>query len=370
MNQKGKRVLASVCAAALVTILVPAEASAKTRDHECGAAGKTLQSAIDAMEPGDTLLVRGTCSESVTVHAGMRDITIDGGGTARIDRVGNTTSSLITVRGKGVTIRGLRVAGGRYGFNFTGGGTGTVDACNVSGANSHGITIVNNSWARVINSTIEGNGSHGICVCEHASAEIGFSGDFAAQASPNTIRNNASNGITVVDSSFAEVQGNIIQGNTGNGIAVNDNSSARIGAQTGTAGSLQSGNTIEANTGAGIALSRSANARIVGNRIVNNSSPTPEGGTNQSHGISLIRAAQADIANNEISGNTGHGILVWQNSTANLDSPANRTSTANPNGRQGVYCGLNSFAGGSLGTIRGSNLSSQFFAETGCITSF
>lgn len=348
----------SVFVVALCLWLLPSVATAETKKRTCGSnPGQTLQHFLNELNPGDTLIVSGTCNENVVFGEGRRNLTIDGQGTATINGSGNPNAPAVQIRGRGIIITGFRIIGGRHGIQFNRGGTGTVDGNLISGASTHGVVINDNSFARIVASTIEQNGVHGICVCEHASAEIGFRGDFSTQGSPNTIRNNGNSGITVADSSYAEIESNAVYGNANTGINVNGSSSARIGAESGPAGTFASGNTVEFNGNRGMVVTRSSSAQIVANVIRNNTGD----------GVGVFRASHADISANVIDSNSGHGVLVNHNSGVNLGSDSGtapqdqpNTTSAN-NGGFGIICLNNSSADGRPGTLNG-NLGVKSFA--------
>jgi parallel beta-helix repeat protein len=348
----------SVFAVALCLWLLPSVATAETKKRTCGGnPGQTLQHFLDELNPGDTLIVSGTCNENVVIGENRRNLTIDGQGTATIDGSGNSSAAAVQVRGRGVIITGFRIIGGRHGIQFSRGGTGTVERSLISGASTHGVVINDNSFARVVASTIEQNGVHGICVCEHASAEIGFRGDFSTQGSANTIRSNGNSGITVADSSYAEIESNVVYGNVNAGISINGSSSARIGAESGPAGTFAGGNTVELNGNRGIVVNRSSSARVVQNTIRNNT-----GG-----GVGVFKASHADIAANDIGGNGGNGISVTGNSGVNLGNDSGSLVDDQPNATLslnsgfGISCGTNSTADGRQGSLNGS-LGAQNFA--------
>jgi len=343
----------SLFVAALCLSLLPSAAMAETRRHTCGHGhGHTLQRAIDRLRPGDTLIVRGTCNENVVIDEGHRNITMDGQGTAIIDGSGNPNAATVSVRGRGITIKGFTIIGGRHGVQYSRGGTGTVDGNQIRNATTHGVGVFNNSSALIVDNTIEQNGVNGICICEHSVADIGFRGDFATQSSPNVIRNNGGNGITVADASYAEIESNSISGNAGAGIIVDNSASAKIGFQSGPAGTFASANTIEGNGNRGVVVARSSSARIVENVIQNNTGD----------GVAVARASDADISGNSINGNTRHGILVIHSSNVNLGSDGgsapqdlpNSTNVATKNGVFGFVCLTNSSADGRLGSLDGS----------------
>jgi len=354
----------SVLLAVFFLWLLPAGAAPDTKQRTCGSRpGHTLQHFLDELKPGDTLIVSGTCNENVVIGEGRRNLTIVGQGTATINGSGNPNAPAVQIRGRGITIKGFTIIGGRHGVQLIGGGTGTVDSNKISSATAHGVGVHNNSSARIVDNTIEQNGSNGICVCEHSVADIGFRGDFATQGSPNVVRNNGNNGILVADASYAEIESNSVYGNLSTGIAVDNGSSAKIGFQSGVAGTFASGNTIESNGNRGILVARSSSARIVENIIRNNTGD----------GVGVVRAAQADIAANAIDGNTGDGVFINQNSGVNLGNDSGGTPQDQPNNTItnnagfGVRCLNNSSADGRQGTLNG-NSGPQSFAAS-CVNS-
>jgi len=364
MKFTDKYALKSVCLSALIVCLLPSVASAETKKRTCGSQpGHTLQHFLDELNPGDTLIVSGACNENVVIGEGRRNLTIDGQGSAVINGSGNPNVPTVLIRGRGIVIKGFTIIGGRHGVQLIGGATGTVDNNRISNATTHGVGVHNNSFARIVDNTIEQSGSNGICVCEHSVADIGFRGDFATQASPNVIRNNGNFGILVNDTSHAEIESNSVSGNTGAGIGVNENSSARIGFQAGVAGTFANSNLIEFNSNRGILVARSSSARIVENVIRNNTGD----------GVGVVRAAQADIAANFIDSNSGHGVSVSQNSGVNLgndsggDPQDQPNSTGANNARFGISCSINSYADGRQGTLNG-NLGPQNF-DASCTNS-
>lgn len=365
MKHARTRTIRSIFLVAFCLWLLPSMAVAETKKRTCGSnPGHTLQHFLDELNPGDTLIVSGTCNENVVIGDGRHSLAIDGQGTATINGSGNSTLPTLRIRGRNITVKGFTIIGGRFGVQFLRGGTGTVDTNRISRATTHGVHLGDNSFARIVDSTIEQSGVHGICVCEHSSAEIGFRGDFATQASPNFVRDNGGFGILVNDTSYAEMESNIVNNNGSAGIGVNENSSARIGFQAGPEGTFASANTIESNGNRGIFVARSSSARIVENIIRNNTGD----------GVGVVRAAQADIATNKIDGNSGNGVLVSQNSGVNLgndsgsapqDQPNNTTAN---NAGFGIRCSINSYADGRQGTLNG-NSGAQNFVDASCVNS-
>ena len=85
------------------------ERGGTTHSVDCDA-GEAVQDKIDESEPGDTIMITGTCNEAVVVN--KDGITLDGRGSAVIDGAGIDRWAVdITGRQK-VTIRGLTVLNG------------------------------------------------------------------------------------------------------------------------------------------------------------------------------------------------------------------------------------------------------------------
>jgi hypothetical protein len=364
MQRVKSRVVGSIFLVFLCSWLPPSTAGAETKRHSCGDHhGHTLQRAIDRMAAGDTLIVRGLCNENVVIGEGRRNLTIVGREGATIDGSGDPNAPTVQIRGRGITLKGFTIIGGRHGVQLINGGTATVDGNRISNATTHGVGVHNNSFARIVDNTIEQNGFNGICICEHSVADIGFRGDFAAQGSPNIVRDNGNNGIVVADASYAEIESNSIYGNVGAGIVVDNSASAKIGFQSGVAGTFASANTIESNGNRGVLVVRSSSARIVENIIRNNTGD----------GVTVARAAHADIAANAIDGNTGDGVLINHNSAVNLGNDSGSTPQDQPNNTStnntgfGIRCLNNSSADGRQGTLNGAS-GSQSFAPS-CVNS-
>ncbi|HTN72684.1 MAG TPA: right-handed parallel beta-helix repeat-containing protein [Methylomirabilota bacterium] len=253
--------------------------------------GQTLQAGLDSAGPGDTIAVTGACNENVTVRNEKQRLLISGSG-ATISGP-NSTSPTLNVRGKGITIQGFTITGGRDGINVNRGSNAVIQGNIIQGTGRHGILIDQLSFAVITGNTIQNNLSgSGIVVSENSVARIGFNLDTDGTASPNTI-----------------------QGNAGPGIVLSRTSSARI-----------VGNTVNANTGTG------------------------------SDGIQVTRLSQADLAKNDIRSNSGNGVLVTQNSGVNLpdvaptgsffDDPNTTTVLNNVNG---IRCTLGGFVNGHTG---------------------
>ena len=191
----------------------------------------SLQGAIDAAAAGSTILVSGTCEENVLILEPKNRITLDGGGTAVISGL-DTSNATVTIRGRDITIKGFTITGGFDGIQVERGGTATIDGNTIQATSRYGIGVIQNSYARIVNNTIQNNPDDGILINENSSARVGFLSPDDANPSSNTIQGNGGNGIEVVRSSSARIVGNIISGNTLDGIRVAKASHADIALNT------------------------------------------------------------------------------------------------------------------------------------------
>ena len=219
--------------------LLPSVGVADTEEVECP--DDTIQEAVDDAEPGDTILVSGTCNESITIDKdGIKLIANPG---AKI--IGPAGSgSLIRVRALNVEITGFTtLTGDRAGITVERSGSAVISDNTVKNSGGFGITITGGSSAILENNTVKKNGSHGIRVTDSSFARIepnnlvmdnGGHGiivhrSSAARIFGNTITGSLnSTGILVTASGSADINENIITDNVGDGISVSSSSSARL----------------------------------------------------------------------------------------------------------------------------------------------
>jgi parallel beta-helix repeat protein len=264
-----------------------------------------LQRAIDRARPGDTIMVRGTCNENLTIPVGKDLITLDGGGTATINGP-DATLHTVQVRGRGITITRLTITGGREGINAGRGATLVIDGNTIENTGRNGITLGAFASANIANNTIQNNPNSGIVITGNAFAFVGFLTADDTIASPNVIRHNGIHGINLQLSSSARIVGNTISDNLRNGVNVVQASQANV-----------SDNTIDANGQNGIFVTENS-------------------------GVNL-------------GSDTGVGIFEAPNRT-----------TAN-NGLRGISCRVGGYGNGRIGTLNGNSGPKDF--GTSCVDS-
>ena len=254
-----------------------------------------LQAAIDAATGPTTILVSGTCNENVAIREDKNRISLDGQGTATISGP-VTTSSVIQVRGRGITILNFAfIAGGQDGILVTRGGTADIQSNTIQSTGGNGLVVNSHSFARIINNTIQNNPLDGIVVSENSSARVGFLSFNDTAASPNTIQGNGYRGVTVVRSSNAVIVGNTISNNVDDGVVVSRDSQADM-----------SDNIINSNGGSGIFVSRNSGVNL-GNDTGTSIFDLPNSTTvnNTGFGIECVTNSYADGRQGTVTGVTG-----------------------------------------------------------------
>jgi len=343
----------------------------RTVTVDCGA-GDTI---AKALTKGDdrkslTILVSGTCSESVVIN--RSDIKLAAGAPGATVIGPDATIDVIRVTGSRVTLDGITVTGGRNGITADGAaglivqnsivqGTGRTGIASVRGASAivDNVLVQNNprdgiaiesASADVINSQITLNTRMGVGVFNGGSARIGV--DNASNAAGSTITANGVNGIHIVFSSSAFIGMNQISGNgtvdpTGNGINISNASADIVG-----------GNTISGNSGAGINLRMSS--ALIGdtrfglttvNTITGNGNPT------QLAGISAFLGSSASIRDVIVTQNVGFGVLATTRSTIQILSSTITNNVASGPGAPGdgirVALGSALSAAAPVGSVTG-----------------
>lgn len=238
-------------ASLVMLIALPLRGAAATLTVNCDAGGK-IQAAIDAAHAGDTIQVTGVCNENVRFNDEVMRITLDGKGTATIHGP-NPALNAIIIRGRGITIVGFTITGGRNGVAVVMEASATIQANTIQETGEAGINVAQHSYARIVGNTIQQNPDVGIRVLENSYARIGFLdlGDTAANG--NNIRNNGGAGVLVQRSAGASLAGNAIRENAGAGVSVRDGSHADA-----------AGNAIDQNDWDGIEITENSDVRLGG----------------------------------------------------------------------------------------------------------
>jgi hypothetical protein len=209
-----------------------------------------LQTALDNAQPGDTILITGTCTGNFLVRNDKVRVFIDGNNFAgTIDGGGSGTT--LDIRGKAISVTKLTVTGGSNGIQIQRGSNAVIDDVTVENSTGTGITVTSVAFAVIINSRVRNHDSNGISITENSDARIGFNTNANGTASPNEIHNNGSRGIIVFRSSSARITSNNIHDNADDGIAASRSSHVDA-----------SNNILNNNGGSGISISENSAAQL------------------------------------------------------------------------------------------------------------
>ncbi len=236
---------------------------------------ESLQAAVDAAHPGNVVTVFGVCAGNILVRNEKQRIAIDGGGSAVISAL-SSSGPAVTVRGKGIMIRGFTITGGSDGIVIDRNSNAVIDDNVIENTGGNGVLVEGLSVSVMTNNTIQNNPGAGIFVSDHSTARIGFNLDTETTASPNTIQNNAL-GVVVSNGSSARVIGNVIENNGGDGVWVTRDSQADIASN---AIDGNSGNGIGVGAGSAVQLGEDSGGSIY-------ESPNTTASTNAGFGIGL-----------------------------------------------------------------------------------
>jgi hypothetical protein len=179
----------------------------RTRFVNCAHPHASIQREVDRLTErlGDrpaTIVIRGSCTEDVTIKRDHLTLEGDDGGTVH--------GTITIVGARGVVIKGLTITGSGAGVVGTDNAAFAVEDSFLHHNDTDGIVVDNGAYATITRNTITHNGQvalpdrgRGINVNNSASAVI----------TKNTIEDNRSDGIGVYNDAFANVRENLIQRN-------------------------------------------------------------------------------------------------------------------------------------------------------------
>lgn len=358
----------AVVAATLTAETAVGQLPSRTTSVNCNT-GQKINTALRRQLPGGGLVVNitGVCTENVviTTDGVVLRAAAPGAGITAADA---TRDVVFIDGGRRIELEGLVISGGTRGVNAFRGASVEVDTCTVQGSSITGITsgygatiFMDNSTVQtsggdgvlaathgtvvVTNSTVSNNGRDGFLASRNAHIRVGQ--NFGSTAfGPVTVRDNARNGITIVDASTVLVNQTTVRNNLSTGIFVGRGSQGEIGG-TVIAG-VPGANTLTLNN-RGISV-EGGHATILGNSITAN---TLQGITffNGANGRIGIRPDDSAYVANTISANGGSGIEVSDGSAAVIGG---NTISGNGTSGTGNRFGLGVF--GAAAHVAGGNL--------------
>jgi parallel beta-helix repeat protein len=270
-----------------------------------GAGGqfKTIQQAVDAAKPGDTVLVApGTYTQNVVVN---KPLTITGNATVK---AADSSKDVFLLTSPGVHIDGLTIAGGESGVHVAG-----VASCVIANITAHG-----NVFAVYLANATNSNVSH------NNLANNGY-GVYCDYATSNTIANNVATGETGGGGNASYSDGLYMYYSGSNTVSNNDLSANHVFGISlfYSSNNIITGNNISQNDWYGVRFRESDNNTFAFNTLR----------ANVQMGIRLIDATNHSIyLNNFIDQPSA---LVVSSSSARLDSPQPMAYTYNGTAQTG-----------------------------------
>ncbi|MFH8383465.1 nitrous oxide reductase family maturation protein NosD [Kitasatospora sp. NPDC018058] len=347
---------ATAAATALTTALVTLAAAPAA--HAAGGTlhlvhpGESIQRAVDAAKPGDTVqLLRGTYRGSVRIAT--PGLTLRGAGVHSVITPGDGTENACATAGHGVcvvgteqaplsdvTIEALAVTGFRKNGIDAAGTTGlTVRATYVHDNAQQGISQEMSTKATIIGNRSTDNGQSGVFLANYAYREGGAPDTGGTVVAGNRLTGNRV-GVTVRRLRVLTVEGNKISGNCAGVFVVGDEGVPRAGDLDVRHNRVVANNKfcpasprLGAVQGAGIVLTGTEDTRVTDNEVHDN-----VGTSDFSGGIVLFKSVvgipntRATIADNHLRGNGPADLADRDTGTDNAYS-RNTCSVSQPSGR-------------------------------------
>jgi parallel beta-helix repeat protein len=354
-------VSACVAAGAVILTIMPARAATV----RVVAPGQSIQAAIDAASPGDTVqLLPGTYHESVTISTD--DITLRGAGDGHGGTVLEPPATFpnnfcaivppepVPGHGAGICVLGVFDLSSETVTSYTTGDR--VTGISVQGFPGDGISLVATKNVQVDHDSLTGSGAYGLAdnatfgsviksnVIDGGSrAGVYYSSDDGVIAGNDV--SNAGYGIALQDSNNVTVSGNYSHGNCDGYMDFDSSGDSSSGDNITVTGNVFSANNeicagapsinFPAIQGTGMVLIGSTRTLISGNLITGNTGDQPLSG-----GIALVTGQQylggpaegaVVISHNRLSGNSPDDLL-WDGVGSGITFTGNACSTSSPAG--------------------------------------
>jgi len=204
--------------AAAAELTTKRASAARTRNVRCDR-GQSLAKALKRARPGDTILVIGTCNESVVIDTDS--LTIAGDASATIDGNGHPSEAVVLVDGaRDLALRDLDVVNGSDQGVLLKNATAVLERVNISANATVGIAV-DRSDIELIDVESSRNGSGGLDA--YAASTIVASGTVSAN-------DNGGDGIQVNAKSYFELRGAAVAANqnVGSGVSIINDSRLQI----------------------------------------------------------------------------------------------------------------------------------------------
>lgn len=263
----------------------------------------TIQEAVNAANPGDTIYVRaGTYHEIVTINKNNLALTGENKHTTIIDGGGGTDRTVLVDNADNVEINGLTIQNSYDGIYLYDSSFGTVSGNIITTCASRGIILSCSSFITISGNTLTSNHdgielykSSFITISGNTITNsrfgIGISSSFGNTFSENTITN-SEDGLYIWNSSYTTASGNTITNSASRGISLSNSSYCNVSENTITFSAIQ-----------GILLSSSFSNTISENTLTSNYAA-----------LQLYRSSYATVSGNNITNNSHYGIYLYQSS--------------------------------------------------------
>ena len=241
-----------VAVAVILCAALAVPASAATLTVGAGGQFKTIQQAVDAAKPGDTVLVApGTYTENVVVS---KPLTITGNATVN---AADSSKDVFLITSPGVHIDGLTISGGETGVNVAG-----VASCAITNITEHGnvfAVYLANATNSVVSNNNLANNHYGV-YCDYATS--------------NTIANNVATGETGGGNNATYSDGIYLYYSDSNNVTQNNLSDNHVYGISlfHSSGNDISNNTIHANDNIGVRLGEAADNNTLSFNTIGGSS--------------------------------------------------------------------------------------------------
>ena len=375
-----RQVAAAILASLASILALPLAAEAVVVD--CNA-GQTIRQALTLSGGGaggggtrqHVITVRGVCNENVVITRDDVLINTNGINPATIVAVDASQPAVQIDGGRrividGVMANGITLSGGTFGLAVTRGGSASLFNSEVLGATNSGVissygsvldvercvlrdnnrggAAANNAVLIVSDSTVRNNATDGLLAIRSSYLRVGQDRAGSVVARPVAVTDHPSSGIAVLDSSAANIVATTIRNSGVDGVLFSRGSSGTLG--TGSNG-LVSANIVENNalagTGSGVTVFQGSSLVIRGNTINGNG-----------RGVFVGLASAATIFSNSVQNNTGRGVQVNERASARIGLVEGATSAPgnviSGNGGDGIGV----FDGGE-GVVAGNTISAN-----------
>ncbi|MBN1761620.1 MAG: right-handed parallel beta-helix repeat-containing protein [Methanomicrobia archaeon] len=339
-----RRSLVAAFLLVFLLVLCTAGASAATTYTVCasGCDYTSIQAAVNAANPGDTIIVHdGTYTENVVVNKSLM-IRSQNGAAVTTVQAADTGDIVFYVTADDVTICGFTVTGATEGYGIYLDGvqhcailnnnassnsigiylydsSNNTLTCNTANYTGYGIFLYDSSSNTLSGNTANGNGGDGICLLSMWSSSSNNT------LTCNTANGNGGDGIALLDSSSNTLSGNTANGNGGDGISVsyywssgsNNNelscNTANGNGEDGIYLYYSSNNTLSCNT----ANENGADNILLHYSSNNNTLTGNDASEGVWYGIQVSYSSNNTLTGNDVSANGWDGIYLWGGSSNN-----------------------------------------------------